>query len=61
MLSSLLIMQLCKLGAAGVTFSYFLQKRRNVKPLQSLLFSTMYAMMAYAVIQLIDPCGWTDW
>ena len=59
MLSSLLIMQLCKLGAAGVTFSYFLQKRRNVKPLQSLLFSTMYAMMAYAVIQLIDPM-WLD-
>ena len=25
MLSSLLIMQLCKVGAAGVTFNYFLQ------------------------------------
>ncbi len=59
MLSSLLIMQLCKLGAAGVTFNYFLQKRRGVAPLPSLLFSTMYAMMAYAVIQLIDPM-WLD-
>lgn len=59
MLSSLLIMQLCKLGAAGVTFNYFLQKRRNVQPYPSLLFSTMYAMMAYAVIQLIDPM-WLD-
>lgn len=59
MLSSLLIMQLCKLGAAGVTFSYFLQKRRGVQPLPSLIFSTMYAMMAYAVIQLIDPM-WLD-
>lgn len=59
MLSSLLIMQLCKLGAAGATFNYFLQKRRGVKPLPSLLFSTMYAMMAYAVIQLIDPM-WLD-
>lgn len=58
-LSSLLIMQLCKLGAAGVTFNYFLQKRRNVQPYPSLLFSTMYAMMAYAVIQLIDPM-WLD-
>lgn len=59
MLSSLLIMQLCKLGAAGVTFNYFLQKRRGVKPLSALLFSTMYAMMAYAVIQMIDPM-WLD-
>ncbi|WP_298484051.1 YfhO family protein [uncultured Ruminococcus sp.] len=59
MLSSLLIMQLCKLGAAGVTFNYFLQKRRGVQPYPSLLFSTMYAMMAYAVIQLIDPM-WLD-
>ncbi len=59
MLSSLLIMQLCKLGTAGVTFSYFLQKSRNVQPLHSLIFSTMYAMMAYAVIQLIDPM-WLD-
>lgn len=59
MLSSLLIMQLCKLGAAGVTFNYFLQKRRGVNPLSALMFSTMYAMMAYAVIQLIDPM-WLD-
>lgn len=59
LLSSLLIMQLCKLGTAGVTFSYFLQKSRQVKPMHSLMFSTMYAMMAYAVIQLIDPM-WLD-
>lgn len=59
MLNSLLIMQLCKLGAAGVTFNYFLQKRRGIQPYPSLLFSTMYAMMAYAVIQLIDPM-WLD-
>ena len=59
MLSSLLIMQLCKLGAAGVTFNYFLQKSKNVSAYPSLIFSTMYAMMAYAVIQLIDPM-WLD-
>lgn len=59
MLASLLIMQLCKLGAASVTFSYFLQKRREVSGLHSLLFSTLYGMMAYAVIQLIDPM-WLD-
>ncbi len=59
MLSSILIMQLCKLGAAGVTFCYFLQKSRGLKPFPSLIFSMMYAMMAYAVIQLIDPM-WLD-
>lgn len=58
-LESMLIMQLCKLGTAGLTFSMYAQKSKNVKPLQSLLFSTMYAMMGYAVIQLIDPM-WID-
>lgn len=58
-LESLLIMQLCKLGTAGLTFCLYAQKSKNVKPLQSVLFSTMYAMMGYAVIQLIDPM-WID-
>lgn len=59
MIWSLLIMQLCKLGCAGVTFSYYLQKSKGVGQIHSLIFSTMYAMMAYAVIQLIDPM-WLD-
>lgn len=59
MLTSLLIMQLAKLGAAAVTFGYFLRKRRGVEEVPSLIFSTLYAMMAYAVIQLIDPM-WID-
>lgn len=58
-LESIMIMQICKLGAAGVTFCVYAQKSRGVKPLQSLLFSTVYAMMGYAVIQLIDPM-WID-
>jgi uncharacterized membrane protein YfhO len=59
MLTSLLIMQLAKLGAAAVTFGYFLRRRRGVDEVSSLIFSTLYAMMAYAVIQLIDPM-WID-
>ncbi|MBQ8905164.1 MAG: YfhO family protein [Ruminococcus sp.] len=59
LLGSLLIMQLCKLGAAGTTFCYFLQKSKKIKPLHALMFSLLYAMMAYAVIQLIDPM-WLD-
>lgn len=58
-LESMMIMQLCKLGTAGLTFCIYAQKSKNSKPLQSLLFSTMYAMMGYAVIQLIDPM-WID-
>ncbi len=58
-LESLLIMQLCKLGTAGVTFCIYAQKSKHVKPVQAVLFSTMYAMMGYAVIQLIDPM-WID-
>ncbi len=59
LLGSLLIMQLVKLGSIGVTFSYYLQKSHNVKPLNSVLFSTLFSMCAYAVIQLMDPM-WID-
>ena len=58
-LESLMIMQLCKLGAAGTAFCVYAQKSKNVPPLQSVIFSTMYALMAYSVIQLIDPM-WVD-
>ncbi len=58
-LESMMIMQMCKVGAAGLTFCIYAQKSKGLKPLQSLLFSNMYAMMAYVVIQLIDPM-WID-
>ena len=58
-LEAMMIMQLCKVGAAGLTFCIYAQKSKNVKPMQSILFSTMYAMMSYVAIQLIDPM-WID-
>lgn len=58
-LESIMIMQLCKLGTAGLTFSIYIRKSKNIQPLQSLMFSTAYSMMAYAVIQTIDPM-WLD-
>ena len=58
-LESVMIMQMTKVGASGLTFCIYAQKSKKVKPLQSLMFSTMYAMMAYVVIQLIDPM-WID-
>ena len=45
-LEAIMIMQLCKVGAAGLTFCIYAQKSKNVQPLQSILFSTMYAMMS---------------
>ncbi|MDO5559200.1 MAG: YfhO family protein [Oscillospiraceae bacterium] len=59
LLESLLIMQLAKLGAVGVTFSCYLRKSKKMKPLDSLVFSTLFALCAYAVIQLMDPM-WID-
>lgn len=58
-LESMMIMQLCKIGSAGLTFMIYATRSKKVQPLQSLLFSTMYALMGYAVIQLIDPM-WID-
>jgi len=58
-LTSLLIMILCKIGSAAVTFNYFLQKSKKVEPLHATIFSTLYALMAYMVIQTIDPM-WLD-
>ncbi|MDD6082635.1 MAG: YfhO family protein [Oscillospiraceae bacterium] len=59
LLESLLIMQLAKLGAVGVTFSYYLQHSKKMQPINSLIFSTAFALCAYAVIQLMDPM-WID-
>ena len=58
-LESVMIMQMTKVGAAGLTFFIYAQKSKELRPLQSILFSTMYSMMAYIVIQLIDPM-WID-
>ncbi|WP_019680200.1 YfhO family protein [Ruminococcus flavefaciens] len=58
-LESMMLMQMTKVGSAGLTFCIYAQKSKNLKPLQSIMFSTMYAMMAYVVIQLIDPM-WID-
>ncbi len=59
MLTSLLLMILAKIGSAGLTFNYYLQKSKKLPPVQALLFSTLYALMAYMVIQTIDPM-WLD-
>ncbi|MGN1481001.1 YfhO family protein, partial [Porcipelethomonas sp.] len=59
LLGSLLIMILAKVGTAAVTFSYYLQKSKGMKPLHSVVFSTLYALCAYGVIQAMNPM-WLD-
>ena len=58
-LTAVLLMQLAKVGTAAVTFSYYIQKSKKISGLNSVVFSLLYAMMAYVMIQLIDPM-WLD-
>lgn len=59
LLESLQIMILAKIGTAAVTFSYYLQKSKKMPPLQTIIFSTLYALCAYGVIQAMNPM-WLD-
>lgn len=58
-IEALMVMQLCKVGACGATFYAYAQNSKRVPALQSVIFSTMYALMAFVAIQLIDPM-WVD-
>lgn len=53
--------QLLKIGSAGAAFAYFLVKTSYKKPRNTsvVIFSVMYALMAYMVVQLMDPM-WLD-
>ena len=58
-LTSLLIMILCKIGTASVTFNLYLQRSKGLEPLHATVFSVLYSLSAYMVIQTIDPM-WLD-
>ncbi len=59
MLTSLLIMILAKIGSASLAFHHYLLKSKKLQPLPALIFGILYSMMAYMVIQTIDPM-WLD-
>ena len=59
MLVSLFLMQLCKLGTQSVTMCYYLQHSKKLNPLHSVIFSTLWGVCGYAVVQLMDPM-WVD-
>ncbi len=58
---SIMIMQLAKVGTAAVTFRFFLKKISPVQPktVSLIVFPTVYALMSYMVVQLMDPM-WLD-
>ncbi len=59
MAESLLIMQLCKVGTAGLTFCYYLKKSKKSSSNTALLFTVLYALMGYMIVQLMNPM-WLD-
>lgn len=59
MTTSILIMQMLKVGAASVTFCYYLRKSKDSAPYTALIFSILYSLMAYMIVQLMDPM-WLD-
>ena len=58
---SIMIMQLAKVGTASVTFRFFLKKISPVQPktVSLIVFPTVYSLMSYMVVQLMDPM-WLD-
>lgn len=58
-LEALLIMIVCKLGAASVTFCYYARKSKHVQPMIAVILGSMFGMCAYGIIQTIDPM-WLD-
>ncbi|MDR0903492.1 MAG: YfhO family protein [Ruminococcus sp.] len=56
---AILVMQLLKVGAAGVAFCFYLFKSRKVNPSTGIIFSIMYACCAYMIVQLMNPM-WID-
>ncbi len=53
--------QLLKIGSASLSFAYFLRKTADRKPRRTsvVIFSIMYSLMSYMVVQLMDPM-WLD-
>ncbi len=58
-LTSLLIMILCKIGMTSFAFSYYARKSKHVSPGISVILGCMFGMCAYNIIQTIDPM-WLD-
>lgn len=56
---AVLIMQLCKVGTAAVTFCFYLRHSKGHSQRTAFIFSVMYALMSYMIVQLMNPM-WLD-
>ncbi|MCM1578640.1 MAG: YfhO family protein [Ruminococcus sp.] len=56
---ALLIMQLCKVGTAAVTFFFYLNRSKGCRRGTCMLFSLLYSLMGYMIVQLMNPM-WLD-
>lgn len=56
---AILFMILLKVGAAALTFSVYLRVARKSDHLTTLLFSLMYGLMSYNIVQTMNPM-WLD-
>ena len=61
MQTAILIMQLSKIGTSAVTCCFFLKRtaKHPPKTVSLILFPLMYSLMAFMVVQLMDPM-WLD-
>lgn len=59
MTTSLLIMQMLKVGTAAITFCWYLLNSKKTAPYTALIFGLMYSLMGYMIVQLMDPM-WLD-
>ena len=59
MTTSLLIMQLCKVGTASVVMRYYLSAQKKYSNNTSMIFAITYSLMGYMIVQLMDPM-WLD-
>ena len=59
MTESLLIMQMCKIGAASCTFFFYLRHSRDCRTSTAFIFAVMYSLQAYMIEQLMNPM-WLD-
>lgn len=53
------LLQLFKMGTAAVTFAFFLRRTAKPKNLSVIVFSSCYSLMAYMIVQLMNPM-WLD-
>ena len=59
MLGALELMQLMKIGAAALAFAVYLKNQKGSRFFTIIIFSTLYSLMSYCVVQLMNPM-WLD-